>query len=97
MGIPLNPNKPEGEKSYLIQFNDGTTKSAPVAQIPALMLQVLMIKPADETSSLLPPFLQLEKKVTHEHDGQFYRGCLGKKDGVYCFIYKRHQNSKHKE
>jgi hypothetical protein len=42
----------------------------------------------------LPPFLQLNSKITYEHDRQYHKGYLGQHDGVYCFLFKSHVNKR---
>ena len=46
--------------------------------------------------SLLPSFLWLNSKITYEHDDQYHKGVLDKRNGIYRFIFKSHAN-KHKE
>jgi hypothetical protein len=46
--------------------------------------------------ALLPPFLQLNSRITFEHEGQYHKGFLGQCNGVYRFLFKSHVN-KHKE
>ncbi len=48
-------------------------------------------------SSLLPPFLKLNSKITYEHKGQFHNGYLSKVDRVYPFSFKSHVNKKKEE
>jgi hypothetical protein len=48
-----------------------------------------------DSSHLLPPFLRLNSKITHEHKGQYRKGFLTQvKDGTYYFSYKSHTNKK---
>ncbi len=88
--IPMDPNL---SPQYLIQFDDGTTKS-----IPASNMSSFIPKPRDlssDSSHLLPPFLRLNSKITFEHEGQYHKGYLLKTpDGPYCFSYKSHINKK---
>jgi hypothetical protein len=65
------------------------------------MASIIPSPPVREDSTagcnhLLPPFLQLNSKITYEHDGHYHKGFLGIRNGVYRFIYKSHVN-KHKE
>jgi len=39
----------------------------------------------------------LNSKITYEHDGQYHKGFLGKRDGVYRFIFKSHANKRKEE
>ena len=49
------------------------------------------------TDTLLHPFLQINQKITYDHQGQYWKGYLGKSEGRYRFGYKRHPNSKKEE
>ena len=88
MDIPMDPTT---SPQYVILFDDGTIKS-----VPASKMASLIPKPAKPTSNsyhLLPPFLQLNSKITYGHEGQFHKGYLTKTpDGLYCFSYKSHVN-----
>ena len=53
--------------------------------------------PLDEDERLLPPFLRLNKKITYLYDGQYYKGYLGRREGIYRFVFKRHPNSKQED
>ena len=55
------------------------------------------LQPATANDPLLPEFLQLKQKVTYEHDGQYYQGYIGQREGIYRFFYKRHANCKDEE
>ena len=88
--IPMDPTL---TPQYLVQFDDGTTKSFPASKMASL------IPPphpsSSDSSHLLPPFLRLNSKITFEHEGQYHKGFLSKTpDGPYCFIYKSHINKK---
>ncbi len=89
--IPMDPNL---TPQYLVQFDDGTTKSFPASKMASLIPPP---RPSSSDSShLLPPFLRLNSKVTFEHEGRYHKGFLSKTpDGPYCFIYKSHINKKH--
>ena len=50
-----------------------------------------------ENNPLLPDFLQLRKKITYEHDVQYYQGYIGQRDGIYRFMYEHHINCKDDE
>ncbi len=71
MDIPMDPTS---SPHYLIQFDDGTTRSF----IEADMLFFIPKPPVDISNSthLLPPFLQLNFKITFEHNGQYHKGYL---------------------
>jgi hypothetical protein len=49
------------------------------------------------SGGLLPPFLQLNSKITFDHDGQYHKGYLGQRDGVYWFSFKSHINKQKEE
>ena len=96
VNIPLDPSQPDESKSYLIQFDDSTSKSVPASEMPLLIVKPPAVdEVAQDTHP--PPFLQVGKKITFDHDGQYCKGYLGRKDGIYRFSYKRHPNSKHEE
>jgi hypothetical protein len=42
--------------------------------------------------SLFPPFLRLNSKSNHEHDGQYHKGYLTTRNGCYRFSFKSHVN-----
>ncbi len=88
--IPMDPSI---SPQYLIQFDDGTTKS-----FPASKMALLIPKPCNSPSNsshLLPPFLCLNSKIRFEHKGWYHKGYLLKTlDGPYCFSYKSHINNK---
>ena len=52
---------------------------------------------SDSQDSLLPPFLWFNSKITYTHDGQYHKGGLGKRDGVYRFIFESHGNKQKEE
>ena len=88
--IPMDPSI---SPQYLVQFDDGTTKSFPASKMASLIP-----KPRNspfDSSHLLPPFLRLNSKITFEHEGRYHKGYLSKApDGPYCFSYKSHINKK---
>jgi hypothetical protein len=51
---------------------------------------------SENTHALLPPFLQLNLKITYKHEGQYHKGFLTICDGIKHFMFKSHVN-KHKE
>jgi hypothetical protein len=65
--------------------------------MPFVTIKPPVIINGDNQDTLLPAFLQVGNKITYDHDGQFYKGYLGRKDGVYRFFYKRHPNVKREE
>ena len=48
----------------------------------------------DGLHTQLPPFLQLNSKITYEHDEQYHKGYLGLWNGVYQFNCKSHVNKR---
>ncbi len=93
MDIPLDPNT---SPHYLILFDDGTSSSIPVAEMPDIIP-----KPSVDVSDnthLLPPFLKVGSKITFDKDGQYHKGFLSRlADGSYRFSYKSHINKKHED
>jgi hypothetical protein len=93
MDIPMDPAI---SPQYLIQFDDGTTTSVPSSTMP-----FIIPRPPEEpttSSHLLPPFLQLDSKITYERDGTYHKGYLSQTpDGVYKFVYKSHVNKKRED
>ncbi len=90
MDIPMDATL---SPHYLIQFDDGTTKFVPAADMSSLIPKPL----ADvfDSTHLFPPFLQLNSKITFEHHGQYHTGYLTQlPDSVYYFSYKSHVNKK---
>jgi hypothetical protein len=39
----------------------------------------------------------LNSKITYEHDGQYHKGFLDRRQGVYRFIFKSHVNKRKEE
>ena len=98
MDIPLDQEQPDESKSYLVQFDDSSTVRIPLSLMPSLLPKPPSnVDNTGSTDSLLPPFLQINQKITYEHQGQYWKGCLGKSEGRYCFVYKRHPYSKNEE
>ena len=85
--IPLDPSQPDESKSYLIQFDDSTSTSVPASEMPLLIVKPPVFDVAAQDTHL-PSFLQLGKKITFDHDSQYCKGYLGRKDGVCRFSYK---------
>ena len=66
--------------------------SVPLADMPDMALRLPTSLVGPDFNHLLPPFLQVNKKVTFEHEGQYVKDYLSKHDRVYRFAYKRHPN-----
>ena len=80
---------------YTVLFDNGTTASIPLSKMAGLIPPPPIVPTTPEgTTTLLPPFLQLNSRITYEHDGQYHKGYLGIKDGVYRFSYKSHVNKR---
>jgi hypothetical protein len=93
MDIPMDATL---SQHYLIQFDDATTKSVPVADMSSLIPKPLA--DVSDSTHLLLPFLRLNSKITFEHDGQYHKGYITQSpDGVYCFSYKLHMNTKQED
>ena len=92
MDIPMDPTVPDSEKTYLVRFDDASTLSVPMTDMPPLIPDPPPL--LDEDERLLPPFLRVNKKVTYLVDGTYYKGYLGRREGIYRFDVKRHPNSK---
>jgi hypothetical protein len=104
MDIPSIPTVPSSDDpsnpsySYTILFDNGTSASIPLREMPSIIQQ----PPADFDSSnsqdsLLPPFFRVNSKITYEHDGQYHQGFLDKRQGIYRFIFKSHANKRREE
>jgi hypothetical protein len=52
---------------------------------------------SNSTESLLPPFLHLNSCITYEQDGQYHKGFLGQRDGIYHFVFKSHVNKRRED
>jgi hypothetical protein len=88
--IPMDPTL---SPQFLIQFDNGTTKSTPASKMASFIPKPQAL-PSD-SSHLLPPFIRLNSKITFEHEGQYHKGYLSKTPyGPYCFSYKSHINKK---
>jgi hypothetical protein len=97
MDIPFSGNVLDSSNTatYTILFDNGKTSSVPqlemASTIPSPPVRDTV---ATKTHVLLPPFLQLNLKITFEHEGQYHKGFLTMHDGVYCFMYKYHVNKR---
>ena len=86
MDIPMYTDSPDTSSnySYTILFDNSTTSAVPLLD----MASIITTPPVREedptfTNSLLPPFLQLNSKITYDHVGQYHKGFLGIHNGVY--------------
>jgi hypothetical protein len=97
MDIPISHITLEtpAEPSFTVLFDNGRTLSIPLSEMAGIIPSPLVRdKLAAGSNNLLPPFLQLNSKITYEHDGHFHKGFLGIRNGVYRFIYKSHVNKR---
>jgi hypothetical protein len=97
MDIPflINPSGDASIPNYTILFNNVSTASIPFEQMAGIIpLPPINDDDSDSAASLVPLFLQLNSKITFEHEGQYLKGFLGQRDGVYCFIFKSHVNKR---
>ncbi len=100
MDIPLSTALSDSP-SYQILFNNGTSASISLTDMPSLIPAppVPMSAPVDslseDSSSLLPPFLSVNSRITNEHKGAYHKGFLTCKPcGVYHFSFKTHVKKK---
>jgi hypothetical protein len=74
MDIPLHSD-PDGLAMYLILFNNRTSTSFSLADMASLISRPLIlggglsIPSSNNDSLLLPPFLQIGRCITYEHEG----------------------------
>ncbi len=87
---------PSHNGSYSILFNNGTSASIPLSEMAGIIPPPPDVSPPHPSSmssdSLLPPFLRLNSRITYKHKGQYHKGFLGQRDGVYRFVFKSHVN-----
>jgi hypothetical protein len=105
MDIPFpatSPNSPPSKLSYTVLFDNGTTASIPLRDMASLIPPPPVnsslngdLSPSQD--SLLPPFLRLNSKITYEHDWQYHKGYLTKRDGCYWFLFKSHVNKQNED
>jgi len=100
MDIPLSLDS-SGSPSYQILFDNGTSASIPLSEmassIPAAPLPALVPTDLshDGSSTLLPPFLSVNSRITYEHDGAYHKGFFPRKScGMYRFSFKTHVKKK---
>jgi hypothetical protein len=82
-------------------FDNGTSASIPFSEmassIPAAPIPVLATTDLthDGSSTLLPPFLSVNSRITYEYEGKYHKGFLTRKScGMYRFSFKTHVNKK---
>ena len=80
---------------YTILFDYGMTATVPLSKMADLIPPPPLISTSTNSeSALLPPFLQLNSKITYEHEGQYHKGYFAQHDGVYRFSFKSHVNKR---
>jgi hypothetical protein len=97
MNIPflLDPSSDASIPNYTILFDDGSTASIPLEQIVGIIQPPpVNVDDSDSAASLLPPFLQLNSKITFEHEDHYHKGFLRQCNGIYCFVFKSHVNKR---
>jgi hypothetical protein len=97
MDIPL-PGAPLEEASaptYVIVFDNGSSQAAiPLDMASLIPLPPINVGSSESSDSLLPPFLRINSKIMYEHNGQYHKGFLGKRDACHCFVFKPHVNKR---
>jgi hypothetical protein len=99
MDIPFSGDVLDSSNTatYTILFDNGKLSSILLSEMASIIPSPpVRDKVANNSNVILPPFLQLNLKITHDHEGQYHKGFLTMCDGVYCFMHKSHVN-KHKE
>jgi hypothetical protein len=103
MDIPFSTTNsdsdgPSHDGSYSILFDNGTSASIPLYEMAGIILPPLVVSPPHPSStsldSLLPPFQHLNSRITYKQDGQYHKGFIGQRDGVYRFVFKSHVNKR---
>jgi hypothetical protein len=95
ISFPLDLSGDASILNYTILFDNGSTASIPLEQMAGIIpLPPINVEDSDSAASLLLPFLRLNSKITFEHEGQYHKGFLGQRDGVYHFIFKSHINKR---
>jgi hypothetical protein len=69
MDTPMDSNQ---SPHYLVQFDNGTSRSIRFADMPSLIPKPLVN--VLDSAHLLPSFLKLNSKITFEHDGHYHKG-----------------------
>jgi hypothetical protein len=100
MDIPMLM-APSGSALYHVLFNNGTLASILFAEMESLIPAPPLPSSsptdslADSSSSLLPPFLSVNSRITYEHNGTYHKGFLTQKPcGMYQFSFKTHVKKK---
>ncbi len=83
MDIPISQTTMESlvEPSYTILYDNDTTSSVPLSEMASIIPSPLVMEEPPAGGN--PPFLQLNSKITNEHDEHYHKGFLGIRNGVY--------------
>jgi hypothetical protein len=100
MDIPILTDT-AGAQSYQILFDNGTSASVPFSEMassiptaPISVSDTSDISPVG-SSTLLPPFLLVNSRITYEHEGAYHKGYLTRtSSGTYRFSFKTHVKKK---
>jgi hypothetical protein len=85
----------DSDLHYTILFDDGSTASIPLSEMASIIPPPPVdVAVTDSQDSLLPQFLRLNSKITYKHKGQYHKGFLGQRDGVYPFVFKSDINKR---
>jgi hypothetical protein len=72
--FPQTTSSSLDDLSYTILFDNGTTASIPLQEMSSLIPPPPITSATGDTAhSLLPPFLQLNSRITYEHEGQYHK------------------------
>ncbi len=85
------------DRAYTILFDNGSSALIPLSQMSGLIPSPPVSSTTPNLDALLPPFLQLNLHITYEHDGQYRKGWLSQRGGVYRFSFKSHVNNQKEE
>ena len=100
MDIPLSADV-LGSPSYLILFDNGTSALIPLTNMP-LMIPAPPVPMSDMAASppahstLLPPFLAINSRITYEHDETYHKGFLSLANRVGCIASALRARSRRK-
>jgi hypothetical protein len=105
MDIPFpgeSTDSPPSDLSYTVLFDNGSTASI-LLQDMASLIPPPPVHPSSvgdslsSQDSILPPFLCINSKITYEHEGQYHKGYLTKRNDSYWFSFKSYVTKKKKD
>jgi hypothetical protein len=71
--FPLDLSGDASIPNYTVFFGNGSLASIPLKQMAGLIPPPpITLNNSDTATSLLPPFLRLNSKITLEHEGQYH-------------------------